>query len=162
MSCAFPTYPAGEELEVACRCCGYGVVSLTLIFAAPLLASAGELSGSADKVVDGDALWVCDKAECTKVRLCGVNAPERGEAGYHDSKAALTDLVKGKVVRCVQVGAGTPCDGRSKPTNRDRIVAQCFVGGFDLAAALVAQGHACDWVKFSGGIYSKVSGTRCL
>jgi hypothetical protein len=63
--------------------------------------------------------------------------------------------VKGKAVRCVQVGDGTPCDGRSKATNRDRIVAQCFVDGADVAASLVGQGVACDWVKFSGGAYSQ-------
>ncbi len=40
----------------------------------------------------------------------------------------MAEMVEGKEVRCIQVGGGTPCDGRSRPTNRDRIVAQCFVG----------------------------------
>jgi endonuclease YncB( thermonuclease family) len=131
-----------------------GIIAAALIFFA-LDTQASGLRGTADKVVDGDTLWVCDERACHKVRLCGVNAPERGEAGYHDSKAALADLVTGKVVHCVQVGHGTPCDGRSKPTNHDRIVAQCFVDNLDIAGALVAEGHACDWVKFSSGTYSK-------
>jgi endonuclease YncB( thermonuclease family) len=128
------------------------LIATALIFIA-LETQALDLRGNADKVVDGDTLWICDERACRKVRLCGVNAPERGEVGYQASKAALANLVKGKSVRCIQVGSGTPCDGRSKPTNRDRVVAQCFVGDLDLAAALVTQGHACDWVKFSGGVY---------
>jgi endonuclease YncB( thermonuclease family) len=70
-------------------------------------------------------------------------------------------LIAGKNARCVQVGAGTPCDGRSKPTSYDRVVAQCFVGGIDVAAPMVQQDHACDWVGFSGGYYSRSGGRSC-
>jgi endonuclease YncB( thermonuclease family) len=126
------------------------------------VASAAEYSGSVDRIVDGDTLWLCDATACHKIRVCGINAPEKGQPGYRDSGAALENLVKGKAVRCVQVGNGTPCDGRSKPTNRDRIVAQCFVDGADIAATLVEQGFACDWIKFSGGVYSqKGTGNHC-
>lgn len=126
------------------------------------LAGAAEFSGSVDKIIDGDTFWLCDATACHKIRVCGINAPERGDPGYRDSGAALEAIVKGKAVRCIQVGDGTPCDGRSKSTNRDRIVAQCFADGADIAAPLVDQGFACDWVKFSGGIYSKGSnGKRC-
>ena len=71
-------------------------------------------------------------------------------------------LVEGEVVRCLQVGNGTPCDGRSKPTNYDRIVAQCFVDGADIAVPMVEQGFACDWVKFSGGAYSNDDKGQCI
>lgn len=124
--------------------------------------SAAEYSGSVDNVADGDTFWVCDEKACHKIRLCGADAPERGEPGYQRSADALRQLVEGKVVRCVQVGSGTPCDGRSKPTNYDRIVAQCFVDRADIAASMVEQGFACDWVKFSGGAYSNNgNGNRC-
>jgi endonuclease YncB( thermonuclease family) len=140
-----------------------GVILIAVIFAVAIILAvlfgysvrAAELAGTVDKVVDGDTLWLCDSTACHKVRVCGIDAPEAGEAGYHESKAALTALVTGMTVRCVQVGDGTPCDGRSKPTNRDRVVAQCFAGEADLAAALVAQGQACDWTKFTGGHYAK-------
>lgn len=49
-------------------------------------------------------------------------------------------MVEGKEVRCIQVGGGTPCDGRSRPTNRDRIVAQCFVGDRDAAMEMICAG----------------------
>jgi hypothetical protein len=28
----------------------------------------------------------------------------------------MAEMVEGKEVRCIQVGGGTPCDGRSRPT----------------------------------------------
>src|SRR5207244_1059642 len=89
------------------------------------------------------------------VRLCGVDSPERGHPGYQRATVALTQLLHGKTVRCLQVGAraGTPCDRRSRPRSRDRIVAQCFVGNLDVAAEMVRGGDACDWPKFSGGHY---------
>lgn len=125
-------------------------------------AYAAEFSGSVDKIADGDTFWICDATACHKIRVCGINAPERGEPSYHESGEALRKLVEGKAVRCIQVGNGTPCDGRSRPTSHDRIVAQCFVNGADIAMPLVEGGFACDWVKFSGGAYSQGGkGNRC-
>lgn len=126
------------------------------------IAHAAEYVGSVNKIVDGDTFWLCDATVCNKIRLCGVNAPERSEPGYRQSGDALKALVWGKAVRCLQVGAGTPCDGRSKQTSGDRIVAQCFADGLDIAAALVGQGIACDWQKFSAGHYSQGgNGAKC-
>lgn len=125
-------------------------------------ADAAEISGSVDKVVDGDTFWLCEETVCHKIRLCGIDAPERGEAGYRRAGEALASMVKDKTVRCIQVGGGTPCDGRSKPTNRGRIVAQCFASQSDIAGELVRGGFACDWVKFSGGHYSQAgTGATC-
>jgi endonuclease YncB( thermonuclease family) len=121
-----------------------------------------ELAGTANRIVDGDTFWVCHASACQKIRICGINAPEEGEPGYQESTEALKKLIAGSSVRCIQVGNGTPCDGRSEPTSHDRIVAQCFVHGTDIASALVRQGSACDWVKFSGGAYSHADeGDRC-
>jgi endonuclease YncB( thermonuclease family) len=95
-------------------------------------------------------------------QACGIDAPEKGKTGYLESGELLRRLVEGKSVRFIQVGGGTPCDGRSKPTNYDRIVAQCFADGADVAVPLVEQGFVCDWVKFSGGAYSgHGKGDRC-
>jgi endonuclease YncB( thermonuclease family) len=143
-------YQVGSMLLLAC-----------LLMSTMVTASAAEISGSVDKIADGDTFWVCDTTACHKIRLCGADAPEAGEPGYQQSVHALGQLVEGKVVRCIQVGNGTPCDGRSKPTNYDRIVAQCFVDGADIAEPLVEQGFARDWVKFSGGTYSLGNGKRC-
>jgi endonuclease YncB( thermonuclease family) len=64
-------------------------------------------------------------------------------------------------VKCIPVGEGTPCDRHSKAYSRDRIVAQCFLGGQDIAAEIVRAGHACDWPKFSAGHY-RVSAQTCV
>jgi endonuclease YncB( thermonuclease family) len=82
-----------------------------------------------------------------------VDSPERGHQGYQQAKDALTALIGGKAVRCVQVGSGTPCDTRSPTKSRQRIVAQCFLEDKDVADKMVCGGNAIDWVKFSGGHY---------
>ena len=113
-----------------------------LLVATPL--HAAKYSGSVNKVVDGDTFWLCDDTGCYKFRVCGINTPERGEPGYAESKTALATIVKGKPVRCVLVGGGTPCDGKSKPASSDRFVAQCFAQASDIARTMVEQGFACD------------------
>jgi endonuclease YncB( thermonuclease family) len=111
-------------------------------------------SGLVVAVQDGDTFTIRDAATGAKrVRLCGVDSPERGHQDYQQAKDALTALIGGKTVRCVQVGTGTPCDDRSKPRNRDRIVAQCFLESKDVADKMVCGGHAIDWEEFSGGYY---------
>jgi len=129
-----------------------------LVVAAP--GFAFEIAGSVDKIADGDTFWVCDANACHKIRLCGVKAPEQGESGYFESAYGLSKLVAGKKVTCIRVGGGTPCDGRSKAISFDRIVAQCFLDGGDVAITLFQQDLVCDWVKHSGGHYSKGDPTR--
>jgi endonuclease YncB( thermonuclease family) len=117
-----------------------------------------ELLGTVPKIYDGDTFALCDKNICNRIRICGINAPELGESGAAQATAALRSIVDGKTVRCIQVGDGTLCDGRSRPTNQGRVVAQCFVGSVDIARVLVKGGFACDWERFSGGAYL---GTPC-
>ncbi len=127
------------------------------ISATGVRASEG-ITGQHGTVIDGDTFFVCDKNVCTRIRLCGIDAPERGKPNYNRSKNALATIVKDKVVSCVFVGSGTVCDGLSKKKSRNRIVAQCFVGGTDIAAELVRNSHVCDWPKFSGGHYGDIQG----
>lgn len=104
---------------------------------------------------DGDDIVVTVDGKAQRVRLCGIDAPDR-HRGAREAKAALGALVAGVEVRCVPVGGGTPCDGRSKARVRNRIIAQCFAGDRDLAAEMVRAGHACDWPKYSGGWYGRL------
>ena len=99
--------------------------------------------------IDGDSLVVGG----VEVRLCGIDAPEHGAPGGERASGQLRRLVHGKVVRCIRVGEGSACDGRSKPTSYDRVVATCSIDGLDLARAMVQAGAACDWRRFSGGRY---------
>jgi endonuclease YncB( thermonuclease family) len=122
-------------------------------------ATAEEYSGGVVKVIDGDDLLVRVGDNNIDFRLCGIDAPEKRRPGGKEATTALKEVALKKTLRCVQVGSGTPCDGRSKPTNRGRIVAQCFLGTTDIAAWMVCHGHARDWPKFSNGYYAQAS--RC-
>ena len=118
-----------------------------LTIAAPAMAEP--IEGPADHVIDGDGLVV----DGTEIRLCGIDAPEARRPGGPEATVRLRELVEGRMVRCVRVGEGSVCDGRSRETSYDRVVATCFVGGRDLAADLVRGGYARDWPRFSGGAY---------
>jgi len=123
-----------------------------------LSASADELKGQIDRIIDGDTFALVGET----IRICGIDAPEYGHSGSSEAMDALTEITVGRVVHCIQVGNGTVCDGRSLPTNNGRIVAQCFVGEQDIADELIRRGVACDWVRFSGGHYSRGGqGRRC-
>lgn len=126
--------------------------------AAPTIAAAPPgLQGPVTRVWDGDTLAVAGVA----VRLCGIDAPERGRKGAAAGRTALADLVRGEIVTCRPVGAGTPCDGRSRLRSHRRLVMQCFLpDGRDIAGEMVRRGHARDWARFSCGWYAAPLG-RC-
>jgi endonuclease YncB( thermonuclease family) len=128
------------------------------IFFATILALTWSSAWAADYegtavVVDGDTIELHVGDKTIPVRLCGIDSPESRHAGGPEASAKMAKLIAGKEVQCVQVGGGTPCDGRSKPTSHKRIVAQCFVDGVDISKEMVCSGHAVDWPKFSAGYY---------
>ncbi|TYC68275.1 thermonuclease family protein [Stappia sp. BW2] len=116
-------------------------------------ASAEEWKSTVSRVIDGDTFQL--SRPLIKIRLCGVDTPERGQPGYREATQFTKRLVAGNTVQCRTVGEGTPCDGRSRKKSGERFVAQCFVGGDDIATELVKSGHACAWPKYSGRHYSK-------
>lgn len=115
--------------------------------------SAEEWNSAVSKIYDGDTFWL--SRPVIKIRLCGVDTPEKGKSGDRQATQFLKRMVAGKKVRCRTVGDGTPCDGRSPKKSGNRFVAQCFVEGNDIAMALVKAGHACAWPKYSGRHYSE-------
>jgi micrococcal nuclease len=143
-----------RRLRTSTRALQIAVLSISFV---AILATnaAAQLSGRATVIDGDDIVLLAEGGRTTRLRLCGIDAPERECPGYKEATDELRALVEGKQVRCIQVGDGTPCDGRSRPTNRDRIVAQCFVESTDIAGKLVERGFACDWERFSGGYYSR-------
>jgi endonuclease YncB( thermonuclease family) len=123
-------------------------------------AMAADYLGKVTSVADGDTFTMESESGKVRVRICGIDAPERGQPGYGQAAGVLANMIEGKTVHCLQVGEGTVCDGKSKPTNRDRIVAQCFLDKLDIAEEMAKSGAACDWPKFSGGHY-KISNATC-
>ncbi|AWM07618.1 thermonuclease family protein [Bradyrhizobium symbiodeficiens] len=124
-------------------------------------ATAADYLGAVTAVDDGDSFHMLADGKDVHIRLCGIDSPERSKPGYGKAAGALAELVEGKQVHCLQVGEGTPCDGRSKPWSRDRAVAQCFIGDKDIAAEMVRSKHACDWPRFSNGVY-RLDAATCV
>ncbi|GGE36482.1 hypothetical protein GCM10007276_12470 [Agaricicola taiwanensis] len=121
------------------------VVTLACMLASPALA----LEGIVTHIRDGDTFVL----EQQPVRICGIQAPESHHRAGPASSRALYRMIMGKRVRCIPVSQGSVCDGRSPKRSRDRINAQCFIGGKDIAAEMVRLGQAKDWARFSGGYY---------
>lgn len=124
------------------------------------LGRTSPLEGQA-RVIDGDTFDLCQGGRCTRIRVCGINTPEREEAGYRDARQALRTLVATDRVRCVAVGDGTVCDGRSKRQSHDRVVAQCHTAsGIDIAEHMLRKGLACELTGFTRGYYGRSFATR--
>lgn len=90
-------------------------------------------------IVDGDTLR-CASGE--RVRLWGVNAVERGEAGYAEAGRALQAITR-EPIECCEF-------------YRDRYrrpVAQCFNRKGDIAAQMIAVGRVADMARYSRGYY---------
>jgi endonuclease YncB( thermonuclease family) len=112
------------------------VVFLALFCAAIPTAQAEDFSGVA-RAVDGDSLTVAGR----RVRLFGIDAPEYRQTcrvGWSnwtcgsDAAAAMRAMVDGRNLTCAAV-------------DRDvygRTVANCRLGGVDLAAAMIDKGFA--------------------
>jgi len=92
-------------------------------------------------VVDGDTL----KAGDDRIRIMGIDSPERSEAGYGAARGALARLVEGQRIVCEALCLDP----------YQRTVAQCWLpSGEDLACAMVGTGHAVDWPNYSQGKYA--------
>lgn len=101
---------------------------------------AGQVLRGRCHVIDGDTIVIGD----TRIRLAGIDAPELDQPWGNKAKFAMIALCKGQVVRAEVVEGDI----------YGRIVAKCSLpDGTDLSAALVRQGLALDWARFSGGAY---------
>ena len=78
--------------------------------AAATASIAGELVRTVGHVVGGDTFDITLQSGSVRIRLCGIDSPEQGEAGYLKSKAALEANIFGHEIRCVRVGEGSLCD----------------------------------------------------
>src|SRR3982074_2852947 len=106
------------------------VLSILALLAAP--AVAADYLGEVLAVSDGDPFTMQSETGNVRVRICGIDAPERGQPGYGQAAGVLSNMIEGN--RPLPAGrGGTVCDGKSKPKSRDRVVAQCFLDKHDIA-----------------------------
>lgn len=81
------------------------------------------------KVIDGDTFYTVDD----KIRIAGIDTPERGEPGYKEARDALAKLLSGSKVVVVE------------PIAKDRYartVAKVYVDGKNVAELLREWGYA--------------------
>ncbi len=123
------------------------MLTIRLLLAFALIgtfASAAEFSGRA-RVVDGDTLDVAGQ----KIRIEGIDAFESAQTCFdaqgnvwecgQAGTAYLIKLTRGKTISC----RGQDFDPY------DRLIADCRVNGTDIGAAMVQQGLALVFAKFS-------------
>jgi micrococcal nuclease len=109
----------------------------------------GLLSGPAfaDRTIQGRVTVVRDVDTIivagTPVRLNGLDGPETSTRIGREARAFMVRLVRGETVTCQLDGERT----------YDRWVGICYLDGQDIAAIAVANGHALDCRRYSGGRY---------
>jgi endonuclease YncB( thermonuclease family) len=109
-----------------------GLLLALLLAAAP--AAAGFFEGRVVGVMDGDTIDVLVGRETRRVRLFGIDTPERGQPWYAKSKRALSKRVFGKEVRVNDVD-----------TDRyGRTVGEVYADNVCVGCELVREGNA--WV----------------
>lgn len=102
------------------------------------LASADVLDGRVVGVTDGDTVTVIDAAKTEyKIRVAGIDAPEKAMPWGQKSKQAMSDRVYGRDVRV----------DWSKRDRYGRIVGKVIVDGKDAGLALVGEGLAWHYKK---------------
>jgi endonuclease YncB( thermonuclease family) len=75
---------------------------MLVLLAAP--AVAADYLGEVLAVSDGDTFTMQSETGNVRVRICGIDAPERGQPGYGQATGVLSNLIEGKTVHCLQVG----------------------------------------------------------
>ncbi len=99
------------------------------------------ITGAPEYIVDGDTLDTAD----TRIRLWGINAPEKGESGYQEAKEFLKNITANAKLTCIAFYYD-----RGKPT-----VASCEINSQDIGRVMVLSGMARDYTKYSKGFYAK-------
>lgn len=107
--------------------------------------NADLLAGTAS-VIDGDTIEIHGE----RVRLSGIDTPERGSRCgdinvYQKAAFALSDMIGSRTVSC-----------EITDTDRyDRKVGHCQAAGQSLQSAMVREGWARDWPRYSGGAFAQ-------
>ena len=96
-----------------------------------------------DRVIDGDTVV----SEEQKIRLLGINTPERDEQYYEQAKKFLEDKILNKSVKLVY--------GRNKKDRYGRTLAYVFLNGKNMNKELVEEGLANIYFPSGKDIYYK-------
>jgi endonuclease YncB( thermonuclease family) len=135
------TAPAGcswNAWKKVARCTRFTPLLAALLFTAP--SGADTLQGRVVAVTDGDTVKVLDASNTQwKIRLMGIDAPEKKQAFGIRSKSNLSDLVFGKTVTVEY----------SKKDKYGRTVGKILVNGVDANLEQIKAGMAWHYKKYA-------------
>ncbi len=115
------------------------VITLFLLVFLSLAAFADSLTGKVVKITDGDTLYVLDaNYKEHKIRLAGIDAPERKQAYGLASRKHLLSIVAGKQVRVEY----------QKRDRYGRIVGKVLLDGIEVCLEQVKAGFAWHYKKY--------------
>lgn len=130
--------------------CSLNIAASFLLFLGVALALVPASPAFADRVVEGAVTVVRDVDTIVvagvPVRLNGVDGPETSSRVGRDARTFMERLLTGQTVSCVLSGDRT----------YDRWVGVCYLAGQDIGAIAIANGHALDCPRYSGGRYSSL------
>jgi len=116
----------------------FKLISILLIFLTISISgcindvSKSEKKGICTYVVDGDTL---DVSGIGRIRLVGVNTPEKGESGYQEAKNFLIEMCLGKEVY-------VDIDDKKERDKYNRILAVVYVDNVNVNAELLKRHYA--------------------
>jgi len=112
-----------------------------LLALSQVVALADTITGRVIRVTDGDTIVVLDANDAQhKIRLQGIDAPERGQAYGTKSKEHLSDSVAGKFV-VVEY---------EKRDRYERILGKVLLGDEDMNLEQISAGLAWHYKKYQG------------
>ena len=94
---------------------------------------------SLDYVIDGDTIV----ADGIRIRLWGIDAPEKKETYFLPSKMLLESMLKTGELKCKFI----------EKDRYQRHVMHCTIDGLDIGSMMVQVGMAKDYSKYSGDYY---------
>ncbi len=116
------------------------VITLCFLLFLSLAAFADSLTGKVVKITDGDTLYVLDaNYKDHKIRLAGIDAPERRQAYGLASRKHLASIVAGKQVTVEY----------QKRDRYGRILGKVWVNGVDACLEQVKAGFAWHYQEVS-------------
>lgn len=112
---------------------------LVLLFAADARAGKPFLEGRVVAVLDGDSLDVLVDGATRRIRVAGIDSPERGQPWAERSKQALSERVFGKPVQINEIALD----------RYGRTVGEVYADDVCVGCELVRDGHAWVYRHFS-------------
>lgn len=91
-------------------------------------------------VIDGDTFVSEDK---TRIRIWGIDSPEKNEQFYTEAKETLSTLISNTILNCNLIDTD----------KYSRSVMRCYLNDKDIAKTMVEKGMAKDFRRYSDGYY---------